>query len=173
MEGSGAASSVVDRGRRRHRLGILVVGDESVASTRYRVLAHLPALDAAGYDVSVAFQPPRPARRLLRMPLRVIDELRDLRRFSDCDLLMIHRRSYPPLMAGLLGRGRRPSVFDFDDALYLPSPTEPHSTRDQRTIPAELRRHDCGGRSRALRQHRAFPPGRTPTHVHRADGGGL
>ena len=132
MEAQGTVSSVINRRRRKHRLGILVVGDESVASTRYRVLAHLSALDTAGYDASVAFQPSRPARRLFRMPLRVLDELRDLRRFSDCDLLMIHRRSYPPIMAGLLGGGRRPTVFDFDDALYLPSPTETHSIRDQK-----------------------------------------
>lgn len=106
------------------RLGVLVVGDESVASTRYRVLAHLPALIEAGYETTIAFQRLRPANRLFRLPWRMVDEIRDLRRFSNCDLLMIHRRCYPPLVAKHLSRPDRPTVFDFDDALYLPSPTE-------------------------------------------------
>ena len=133
MDQPEAESLAIETGSRKHRLGILVVGDETVASTRYRVLAHLPALSAAGYQPTVAFQRPRPAHRLLRLPLRMIDEFRDLRRVSDCDLLMIHRRCYPPLPAQHLSRRDRPTVFDFDDALYLPSPAEPQ------TAPARLR----------------------------------
>lgn len=117
---------------RKRRLGILVVGDESVASTRYRILAHLPALTAAGYAPSVAYQPSRSAHRLARLPWRMIDEVRDLHRFSDCDLLLIHRRCYPPFLARHLSRRGRPTVFDFDDALYLPSPAEPQTATTRR-----------------------------------------
>jgi glycosyltransferase involved in cell wall biosynthesis len=119
-----AAPSSGNEGR---RLRILVVGDETVASTRYRILAHLPALEAAGYRTTAAFQKPRPAWRLLRLPLRLRDELRDLRQADDADLLLVQRRSYPPAFARMLGRRSRLTAFDIDDAIYLPSPSEPQS----------------------------------------------
>jgi glycosyltransferase involved in cell wall biosynthesis len=108
-------------------LAILVVGDETVASTRHRILVHVPALAAAGFQVSVAQQRPRPKHRLLRVPLRLLDEIRDFRRAARADVLMIHRRCYPPVIANRLFRQRRPVVVDVDDALYLPSPTEPQT----------------------------------------------
>ena len=104
-----------------------MVGDATVASTRYRILAHLPALRAAGFDPKVTFQEPRPESRLLRFPLRLLDEIRDLRQADDSDLLLIHRRCYPALFAPLLRKKNRPMVFDIDDAVYLPSPVEPNS----------------------------------------------
>lgn len=116
----------------RRRLGIVVVGDETVASTRCRVLAHLPALSEAGWDATVVTQPSRPRARLLRLPLRALDELRDLRRVRDSDLLLVHRRCYPPWSVPWLGRAGRRMVFDVDDALYLPSPEEPQSPQARR-----------------------------------------
>ncbi len=120
-------STAAATGIREIRLRILVVGDEEVASTRYRILAHLPALRAAGYDPRVTFQKPRPANRALRSPLRLLDEIRDLRRAADSDLLLIHRRCYPALFSPFLRRKNRPMVFDIDDAIYLPSPAESNS----------------------------------------------
>jgi glycosyltransferase involved in cell wall biosynthesis len=132
MDQPRAESLEIEAVPRKGRLGILVVGDESVASTRYRILAHLPALNAAGYASSVAFQSSRSAHRLLRLPWRMIDEIRDLGRFSGYDLLLIHRRCYPPLIAKQLARRDKPTVFDFDDALYLPSPAEPQTANARR-----------------------------------------
>lgn len=120
-------SATTPAGTREIRLRILVVGDEAVASTRFRILAHLPALRAAGFDPKVTYQKPRPASRLLRSPMRLLDEIRDLRQAADSDLLLIHRRCYPPILAPLLRRKNRPMVFDIDDAIYLPSPVEPKS----------------------------------------------
>ncbi len=120
-------STATPTGIRKNRVRILVVGDRTVASTRYRILAHLPALRAAGFDTKVTFQEPRPESRLLRFPLRLLDEIRDLRQAADTDLLLIHRRCYPALFAPLLRRKNRPMVFDIDDAVYLPSPVEPNS----------------------------------------------
>lgn len=114
------------------RLAILAVGDDTVASTRHRVLAHLPALAAAGFEVTVSGQRPRPASRLLRLPLRLLDELRDLRRAAAADVLMVHRRCYPPGLASRLRSTGRPVAFDVDDALYLPSPAEPQTEAARR-----------------------------------------
>lgn len=120
-------SSTSPNGSQSIRLRILVVGNQTVASTRYRILAHLPALRAAGFDPKVTFQEPRPASRLQRLPLRFLDEIRDLRQAADSDLLLIHRRCFPALFAPLLRRKSRPMVFDIDDAIYLPSPLESNS----------------------------------------------
>jgi glycosyltransferase involved in cell wall biosynthesis len=62
----------------------------------------------------------------------LVDEFRALRRFSDRDLLLIHRRCYPPILAGCIERHRGIVVFDCDDALYLPSPSEPQTPRTRR-----------------------------------------
>ncbi len=105
-------------------LMVLAVGNEMTASTRFRVLAYLSALKEAGYSTSVVFQAARPTIRLMRLPLRLRDELADLRRASSSDLLLVQRRCYPPLLTPLLRRRGRPMLFDFDDAIFLPSPSE-------------------------------------------------
>ena len=114
------------------RLAVLAVGDERTASTRFRVLVHLPALESAGFVTSVAFQSRLPLRRPVRLPLRLHRELRDLRRASAADILLVQRRCYPPVFAPLLGRRRRPMVFDFDDAIDLPPPSVPQTPRNLR-----------------------------------------
>ncbi len=108
----------------RGRLHVFAVGDETVASTRYRILAHLESLREAGFETEVSRQARRPASRLLRLPLRVFDELRDLAATPGADLLLIQRRCYPPVAAKTLRARGLPIVFDVDDAVYLPSPTE-------------------------------------------------
>jgi glycosyltransferase involved in cell wall biosynthesis len=98
------------------------VDDARGASTRCRVLAHVGALSAAGLDVRVRFPLGLGARGVLRRAARLADLLRDTRGALDADLLLIHRKTYPPPFARrLAGRGV-PVVFDFDDALHLPPP---------------------------------------------------
>lgn len=103
-------------------LVLLPVGDSSVASARYRVLAHRPALDLAGYStrliwpVRSGFLPGRLAR--------VADLLRDVRGFPSAKLVFVHRKMYSPPLPRILFR-RRPYVLDLDDALDLPPPGKP------------------------------------------------
>jgi glycosyltransferase involved in cell wall biosynthesis len=104
----------------RPRLRIVTVGDARVASVRHRVLAHVPALEAAGFAVSVV---PRwgGAGRLGRLA----DLTRDAVTAARSDLLLVHRKTYPPPFARALARRRGPYVFDFDDAIDLPPPGRP------------------------------------------------
>ena len=111
------------------RLLALVVGDETMASTRQRVLGYLGALRAAGFDPRVRFEP-----RWSHVPvLRRLGRLRELlatTRFHDADLVMIQRRTFPPWFARRLARQPQGRVFDFDDAIDLPPPTASPTARD-------------------------------------------
>jgi len=108
------------------RMVLRVVGDERDASTRFRVLAHRPALEAAGYRTTVRFSPRR--GRLARLA----DLVRDLGSGNHADLFFIHRRTYPRWLAGRL-RGAAPHrVFDLDDAVDLPPPSVEASPRERR-----------------------------------------
>jgi glycosyltransferase involved in cell wall biosynthesis len=130
--GRDQSAGVTTRDGSGRRLAILAIGDETTASTRLRILAHLHALESAGFVTSVAFQTHFPLRRLVRLPLRLYRELRDLRRASDADILLVQRRCYPPIFTPFLRRRRRPVVLDFDDAIDLPPPSEPQTPRNLR-----------------------------------------
>jgi glycosyltransferase involved in cell wall biosynthesis len=136
---------------RRRSLVLRVVGDERGASTRYRVLAHRPALEAAGYRTSVRFTPPggRAARAFVLA--------RDLVGHA-ADLFFVHRRTYPGALARGLRRVARRLVFDMDDALDLPPPSAQPSERELRRyrerFEATVHAFDlvlCGNRELAAR----------------------
>lgn len=93
------------------------------ASTRYRVLAYRPALEAAGFETLVRFPRERAAAGPARPAWRAVDLLQDLLGSAVEDLLFVHRKTYPPPLAPLLRRRGRPVVFDMDDALDLPPPS--------------------------------------------------
>ena len=116
------------------RLLMLTVDDELGASTRYRVLAHLQALQAAGFRTEVRF-PSRSALggRLQRF-WRAVDRARDVFASRRTDLLFVHRKTYPAPLAHWLKRAAPRRVFDMDDALDLPPPSRAFD-------PAERRRY--------------------------------
>ena len=112
----------------RRRILVRAVGDEQVASTRFRVLMHLNGLSSEGFDVDVEMRS-APRSRWLRLPSRLFELLHDTTSRPDADLLFIHRRTYPPPFARCLTGFGLPVVFDFDDALYLPPPSADQGTR--------------------------------------------
>jgi len=124
------------RGGRARRLVMRAVGDECVASTRYRVLAHCDALEEAGFATDVQLQT-APRSMLGRIPARLVELVADTWGSLPADLLFIHRRTYPPFFARRQRRPGVPLVFDFDDALYLPPPS---ALQDERTT-ARFRRN--------------------------------
>jgi glycosyltransferase involved in cell wall biosynthesis len=99
------------------------VGDATTASTRTRVLAHVPGLDAAGFDVTVRLAGRPSSGRLAGLAARLIGLLRDVTRPLPADVLLLHRVTFPPPFAALLRRRHRiPVVLDLDDAIDLPPP---------------------------------------------------
>lgn len=103
------------------RVLALVVGDDSVASTRFRVLAYVGPLSRRGISVEVRFEPRRPRSRLLDR-VRRFRELMATTRTPDADILLVQRRTFPPVFARRLARTRVPRLFDFDDAIDSPPP---------------------------------------------------
>ncbi len=166
---NGAESGRIQTGHRR-RVLFRAVGDQSVASTRYRVLSHQKALEEAGYTPEIELQPS--ARwKAVRLSLRLAELVADTWGPLAADLLFVHRRTYPPLFARRQRRPGVPLVFDFDDALYLPPPSAPQDEREMaryhRNFVATVAAADlvvCGNRELASR----VPNGRTailPTPV--------
>ena len=88
----------------RHIL-MLPVADERGASTRYRVLAHRPALEDAGFTTEVRYPLDLAHRGPQRLVLRVADVLRDVYGETRADLWFVHRKTYPaPFVAPVARR---------------------------------------------------------------------
>ena len=137
---------------------ILPVSDERAASTRYRILAHLPALRAAGFTPRV--QPPLDLdrSRASRLLFRAADMMRDFYARAEEDLLLVQRKTYLPGPVSRLRREGRPFVFDMDDAIDLPPPgnsAKPSALRRyRRNFVATVETADlvlCGNRQLAKR----------------------
>ena len=114
------------------RLLMLTVDDELGASTRYRVLAHLQALQAAGFRTEVRFPSRGALRGRLRRLWRAVDRARDLFEARRADLLFVHRKTYPAPLAHRLARTAPRRVFDMDDALDLPPPSRALEAAERR-----------------------------------------
>lgn len=107
------------------------------ASSRYRVFQYLPYLDAAGVDYRVqSFMNPamyalsqRPGhalRKSLHAAAALTRRLAALWRCGRYDLIFLQRECLPlgpPLMERLFRRWRIPTIFDYDDALFLVKPS--------------------------------------------------
>jgi glycosyltransferase involved in cell wall biosynthesis len=116
-------------------LALLPFSEEG-ASVRFRVTQFLPALGAAGFDVTVhplfdtslfrlLYKPGHVAQKTGALLARTLDRITALRsRFS---MALIHREAYPigpPLIERWLARHRIPFIYDFDDAVYLPNTSD-------------------------------------------------
>jgi glycosyltransferase involved in cell wall biosynthesis len=105
------------------RILMFPVADECGASSRYRVLSHLPGLRAAGFHPEVLFPLVRPGMpAAVRLVCRTAGLSRDLLASRGGDLLFIHRKTYPAPFARRLRRRPGPIVYDIDDAIDLPPP---------------------------------------------------
>ncbi len=109
---------------------------EEGAGCRFRIVQYIPALESAGFDVTLAPLFTRDFFRLVYQPGRYLAkaagflslaarQLASLRHVGNYDLVLLYREVLPigpALVERWLGGGRRPPlVFDFDDAIFLPS----------------------------------------------------
>ena len=109
---------------------------EEGAGCRFRIAQFIPYLRSVGIDVTLRSlfdvdffrlvykhgHYVRKASAFTALSLRYLTSLRDARRF---DAILIYREIFPigpAVVERLLGAGQRPPiVFDFDDAIFLPS----------------------------------------------------
>ena len=125
--------------RDRVRLLVLSPMPEEGAGCRFRIAQFIPYLEAHGFDVTLralftpeffrfVYRPGHYLRKALRFMGLAVKQLESLRDVSQFDVVFIYREVFPigPAFAEwLLTRGNRPPVvFDFDDAIFLPSVSE-------------------------------------------------
>ena len=108
----------------------LAVGDRHSPGTRLRALAYVPFLERRGFRVEVRFPlGPDPNRVRRRRILRPLELVRDLAAAARSDLVVVYRKTFPGVSARLLRGIARRVIYEFDDAIYLPSPSEPQGQR--------------------------------------------
>ncbi len=110
------------------------------AATRYRIQQYVPYLEQAGGVATVApflnsdtfriiYRPGQLPRKVAGLALAALSRVRDLMRAAHHDVVFVAREAMlfgPPVIEALVRRAlRRPMVFDYDDATFVPyvSPT--------------------------------------------------
>lgn len=105
------------------------------AGCRYRVHQFLPFLESHGVSCElrelvgpelyrILYKPGHALEKTARFAGRALSRIQDLRDASAYDVLFIYRECFPfgpAVIESLLRRTGKPIVFDFDDAIYLPS----------------------------------------------------
>ena len=108
------------------------------ASNRYRVEQYLPYLKKAGIRYSlgpfwsssaykVLYKPRHYFKKFYFFIVGTLLRLFDLMRIFQYDIVFVHREAYPVGVAffeAILAKLRRPFIFDFDDAIFLPSTSQ-------------------------------------------------
>jgi glycosyltransferase involved in cell wall biosynthesis len=113
------------------RILFLATNPEVEASTRYRVLQYFPALRAAGHvpELVTFFsswvgRPTGRAAKVGRIVRGLAGRARALTGLGAYDLTVVHREILPHSLNYPIDlfAARKPVVFDFDDAVWLPPP---------------------------------------------------
>lgn len=105
------------------------------ASNRVRVEQYLPYLEREGITYRmrpftnnrffrILYEPRRYAEKAFWFVICSINRILDLLRALKYDVIFIHREAYPfggPFFESILRKMRKPIVFDFDDAIFLPN----------------------------------------------------
>lgn len=122
----------------RRRILALSPFPEEGAGCRFRISQFAPYLAAAGFDLDIhplfdteffrlVYKPGHYIRKTVGLVNRTVDRIAALRNGSAYDAIFIYREAYPigpPVLERLLARRGVPIVYDFDDAVFLPSTSE-------------------------------------------------
>src|SRR5204862_5886956 len=113
-------------GRARLRILILAIAGRINPAARYRAYALAPFRAARGHAGRVlAPLGTSLSRRGLRRLARPLDLLRDLALLPAHDAVVVQRKTFPRGTGSWLRRLARCVVYDLDDAVWLPAPSEP------------------------------------------------
>jgi len=108
------------------------------AGCRFRIMQYIPALERAGFSVTVApffdaaffdiiYRRGHYLEKLAAFVRQSVARLRLLLSRNRYDAFFIYREAYPlgpPWFEAMLSRSGRPIVFDFDDAIFLENTSE-------------------------------------------------
>jgi len=129
------------------------------AGCRFRVMQYIPALEQAGFSVTVApffdaaffdlvYRPGHYAQKLAAFLRQTVERLRLLLAREQFDAIFVYREAYPfgPALfeAMLAHAGGRPLIYDFDDAIFLSNSSEANrfasALKYPQKVPAIIRR---------------------------------
>jgi len=128
----------VNASRRIRVLALSPIPEEG-AGCRFRVAQYIPSLEAAGFDVTLStlftrdffrsvYRPGGYAAKAAGFALLAARHLASLVHVSKFDVILLYREVLPigpAIVERMLGSRRLPPmVFDFDDAIFLPSVSE-------------------------------------------------
>jgi glycosyltransferase involved in cell wall biosynthesis len=106
------------------------------AGCRFRIAQYIPYLEAHGFEVTLSslftpeffrlvYKPGQHLKKAVAFAALSVKRLDSLRGLSEFDVIFIYREIFPigpAIVERLLAMGGRPPiVFDFDDAIFLPS----------------------------------------------------
>jgi glycosyltransferase involved in cell wall biosynthesis len=123
---------------RRIRVLALSPIPEEGAGCRFRVSQYIPYLREAGFDVTVSafytreyfdlvYQQGRYATKTMKFLALAMRRLAELTSLGQYDLVFLYREAIPlgpPIVESLIASSGVPIVYDFDDAIFLPSVSE-------------------------------------------------
>jgi len=123
---------------RRIRVLALSPIPEEGAGCRFRIAQYVPYLRDAGFDVTISsfydddyfklvYQPGRYLTKSAKFVALAMRRWSELFSVTKYDLVFLYREAIPlgpPLFESLVARTRVPIVYDFDDAIFLPSVSE-------------------------------------------------
>ncbi len=114
------------------RVLFLTVGDRDSPGTRLRTLSYVPYILGRGHDVKVLFpMNAGPGERRKRRLVRSLEVLRDAAMARHYDLVVVYRKTYPGISSRVLRATARKIIFEYDDAIFNPSPSEPQGQKEQ------------------------------------------
>lgn len=104
-------------------------------SNRLRIEQYFPYLRQHGIKTKlrpfmssgfyrIRYRPGALPRKALSLAWSTLNRLRDIRRAGEYDVIVVHREAFPfggAFVEQLMARSGTPLVYDFDDAVYLPS----------------------------------------------------
>ena len=122
------------------------------ASNRYRVEQYLPYLKKAGISYSlhsfwnsstfkILYKTGHRFTKIYYFIFGTISRLFDLLKIFQYDIVFIHREAYPiggAFFEIILAILRKPFIFDFDDAIFLPSSSKPNSFIERFKNPVKI-----------------------------------
>jgi glycosyltransferase involved in cell wall biosynthesis len=128
------------------------------AGCRFRVMQYVPALEQAGFTVTVApffdaaffrivYRRGHYAEKFAAFVRQSLNRVKLLLSRDRYDAFFIYREAYPigpPWVEALLSRSGRPIVYDFDDAIYLSNTSEANrfasALKYPKKVPSIIRR---------------------------------
>lgn len=174
--------------QRPSRMLVLSPIPEEGAGCRFRIAQYIPYLEANGFEVTLrtlftteffrlVYRPGNYLRKAITFTTLSLQRLDTLRDISHFDVVFIYREVFPigpAIIERLLTMpGRPPVVFDFDDAIFLPSVSEANRLIGALKLPRKVAgiirrsRHVIAGNEYLAAYARKFNPAVTmiPTSV--------